>query len=253
MHLTLAGVLFIEAVLLACLPGSLLAGTVAYWDFDECNGDLAYDGSGHGHHATLEDSEFVSGPGVTGCALGFNGSSAVAWIKDSEALALTGPLTLEGWVWVPSGSPDVYQVIMMRGTLERDRVIVNYHLSIGVGRTLGFGYEYSLYEGERIWSDPGAVPVDAWTHVAVTLDSGLVARLYVNCELVKAEQFDEPPLFRPTATSLFGARWTVDANPALESFFFGDLDGFRVSDAAVDCSMSPAQPSTWGNLKALYR
>ena len=75
---------------------------------------------------------------------------------------------------------------------------------------------------------------------------------------MKTEQFNYPPLFRPTATSLFGARWTVDAETvdadrALESYFCGDLDGFRISDTAVDCSMVPVQSSTWGSVKALYR
>jgi hypothetical protein len=243
----------LSGMLLACAPEVLSAGTVGYWDFNECGGDQAQDGSGYGHHAMLEACEFVSGPEIVGCALRFDGDSGIAWIQDSDALALTGPLTIEAWVRVPSSSPDAYQTIMMRGTPERDIVIVNYHLSIGEGRTLGFGYEYSLAEGERIWSDAGAVPVDEWTHLAVTLDSQLVARLYVNCELVKTEQFNYPPLHRPNATTLFGARWTVNSSRALESYFCGDLDGFRISDTAVDCSMVPIRPITWGNVKALYR
>ena len=43
----------------------------AYWKFDECEGNTAYDSSGHNYDGTIYGATWVGG--VLGCALDFDG------------------------------------------------------------------------------------------------------------------------------------------------------------------------------------
>ena len=43
----------------------------AYWKFDECSGNIAYDSSGHDYDGTIYGASWVGGP--SGCALDFDG------------------------------------------------------------------------------------------------------------------------------------------------------------------------------------
>lgn len=64
--------LLIGATVIPIISGTLNNDYVnAYWKFDECNGDIAYDSSGHGYDGTIYGATWVGG--YSGCALDFDG------------------------------------------------------------------------------------------------------------------------------------------------------------------------------------
>ena len=65
-------ILLIGAAIIPSISGSLNNDYVnAYWKFDECSGNIAYDSSGHGYDGAIYGATWVGGP--SGCALDFDG------------------------------------------------------------------------------------------------------------------------------------------------------------------------------------
>jgi hypothetical protein len=146
-------------------------GLVAAYGFDEGSGTSAADASGNGNTGTLSGGAAWSTSGHSGNALSFNGSTGRVAIADADSLDLTTALTLEAWVR-PSALSDWRTVVLK----ERNGGIV-----------------YSLYannSGDRpagqvdVGGEQNAVgaaklPLDTWSHLAVTWD-GAMLRLYVD-------------------------------------------------------------------------
>ncbi|GAG38679.1 unnamed protein product, partial [marine sediment metagenome] len=148
-------------------------GLVAYYPFAGSAGDM----SGSGHDGTAAgaapgEDRF----GNAGYAYGFDGQDDEISIPDHADLQLTGAMTLSAWIkregtWDQSG-----RIVCKRSDVSGD----------------GYGMEVAHPSGKLrfhlhmndSFSSTAAIPMDEWTHVAVTFDSAASkVRLYINGEL----------------------------------------------------------------------
>jgi hypothetical protein len=118
---------------------------------------------------------------MVGQAFSFDGSNDRAQAADSPSLAVTGSMTIEGWLRVdafPAGAPADHGEILFRGD---DRGGLDpYSLSVEPNGNLLFQVS-GLSGGVGVQAP---VPTGQFVHVAATLDDATGAmRLYVNGEL----------------------------------------------------------------------
>ncbi len=141
-------------------------GLVAYWGFDEGEGDTAYDSSGNGHDGVVYGASWVAG--LSGSALYFDGDDYVSipptdsqtpysvalWFRHVEPLA-TGALIHRGF-----GGSCRYEPHLSYG---------NGYISASVS---GCGHS-----GRTHYHIP--VPVGQWHHVAYVVDAA-TQRFYID-------------------------------------------------------------------------
>lgn len=72
-------------------------GLVGWWKFDEGTGATALDSSGFGNVGAIRGATYVSGIDQTGLA--FDGTNDYVEIPHSASLDITGPLTVEAWIF----------------------------------------------------------------------------------------------------------------------------------------------------------
>ena len=82
------------------LPAAAQEGLVAHWDFNEAQGDVLHDRSGNGNDGKLHGPQWVKVGG--GHALKFDGVDDYVDCGDNASLDITGPMTLEAWVYLES-------------------------------------------------------------------------------------------------------------------------------------------------------
>ena len=169
------------------LIGKGTGGTVA----GVAPGVVAVDGSGlasgMGATAQISGGELylhVAAPTMTSAAnnhvaiaAGLNGSG---WFSLPSFPSLGNAVTLEAWVY-PKGSPNWGTIIELGNGF--------------LGETLILGSSYGQTGGPTAWisgsgswlgniNSPVAIPRDAWSHIAFTVGSDNVMRLYINGQLV---------------------------------------------------------------------
>jgi hypothetical protein len=141
-------------------------GLIALWRGETDASDLI-----GGHHGAFFAGTEATVPSVTasgkvGGAFNFNGKVHVR-VPDSAALK-PAQLTVEVWVFptaVPNNSP---QTIIARG----------FYVKTWDLRLTNNMPQFWLHGGQGL-EGPSAIPLNEWTHLAITYD-GLVKRLYVN-------------------------------------------------------------------------
>ena len=191
-------------------------GLVAAYSFDEGSGGEVGDLTGNGHGGAIAGATWANG--YFGGALSFDGVDDWVTVSDSDMLDLTGPMTLEAWVYPTSLSG-------WRTALIKER--------------LG-GLSYALYAHDNAprpaaWVNAGAGDLTAagsaalalgtWTHLATTFD-GATLRLYVNGAEVGAVAIGAN-----IATSADPLR--IGGNAVWGEFFEGLIDEVRVYDRAL--------------------
>lgn len=152
-------------------------GLVAYWRFDEDEGDTVIDASGNGHDATMK-GEVQRVEGRVGKGVYLNGEKGAGVVTpDAEDLNLTEAITVEAWV-----KPD---------QLKREATydIVNKGSDRGPGYRLFISWNSLRFRsgggfGEDFWDVGGSLALTPmtwgrWHHVAATYD-GQVYRIYLN-------------------------------------------------------------------------
>lgn len=210
----LAGKLAAIMMLLAALLGiagvssepssNITSGLVAHWKFDEGEGDILFDDTENNNDGVVHGATWV----VTkfGYALMFDGVSNYILVPDSPSLNPTHQLTLAAWIqYRPTSSPT--QAILTK----RDRAKKQgYALEVAGGRL-----RLRLYDGEVEYSATGdIVPVDEWTHVAVTWD-GASIRFYLNGEISTQEPLPFSGSISPTTRAVNIGRWSDYPNKFL--------------------------------------
>ncbi len=151
------------------LPGGLLG----HWRLD----DSPADASGRAQAATpVREPRW--GPGKIGGALVLDGRGAHATVPDSEALRLTGDLTIAFWMRKDAESGDWVRIVG-----KGDERIRNFGVweESGAGKRHLFQQYHSGGAAVLNFESRAHVEVGAWTHVAAVVE-GNVGALYVNGE-----------------------------------------------------------------------
>lgn len=157
--------------------GASEEGLVAYWRFDEAEGDREADASGNGHEATIEGQvERVEGRIGGGVYFSGEKGDGVA-TPDAEDLNPTDAITVEAWV-----KPDALK-------REAQYDIVSKAGDRGPGYRLFISWNSLRFRsgggfGEDFWDVGGSLagtPMTwgRWHHLAATYD-GQVYRVYLN-------------------------------------------------------------------------
>jgi hypothetical protein len=129
------------------------------------------DVSGHGNHGHIEGATWTS-QGRFGAALDFDGGGDAVVVPHGPSLELTQAMTLEAWIY-PTTVQTGWRPIVQK---EFDAYFLLASSRTGAFRPGGGGTFGSATE---IVKAPAVLPVNAWTHVAVTYD-GAMLEFYVN-------------------------------------------------------------------------
>jgi len=156
-------------------PAPVGSGLVAAYGFNEGTGTAIGDASGRGNAGTAANTTW-STAGKYGGALSFNGTNSMVSVANTASLGLTTGMTLEAWA-NPSALGTTWRTLILK---EKPA-----------------GMAYALYAnnntgkpngqvdvgGEQNAIGTSGVPLNAWSHLAVTYD-GTALKLYVNGTLV---------------------------------------------------------------------
>ncbi|MGC8742650.1 MAG: LamG-like jellyroll fold domain-containing protein [Verrucomicrobiia bacterium] len=144
---------------------NITSGLVAYWTFDETEGNVFHDSSGNGHDAVLQNGVAVANTqGVVGGAYNFDGIDDFAIVPHADDLNMYDQLSISFWV-----NPRTISVV---GGLSRIvKKDVNYDISLEDSRdSLRF---YGL--NKAIYDAPANVVVtNEWQHFALVLNNGFM-------------------------------------------------------------------------------
>ena len=197
-------------------------GLVAAYAFDEVSGSTALDVSGRSNNGTIAGA--VRTAGKVGGALSFDGATSLVSVPDSASLRLSTGMTVEAWV-----NPS--QLGGWRTVLLKERVGgLTYGLyaddGSGQGGTPGpAGYLYLDGVEQPVRGPGNALPLNGWTHLAVTYDWN-VCRLYVNGVLVGTS-------IQGAAIGTAAGALRIGGNSIWGEFFSGLIDEVRVYNRAL--------------------
>jgi Concanavalin A-like lectin/glucanases superfamily len=205
----------------SALPAAAAANAyapVATYSFDEGSGETVEDVTGDGHTATIHGAKWTT-HGRYGGAMEFDAAEHdYLSIPASEELDNGEELTVEAWVR-PTENPAYYASIAMK---EREGPGPGYSWTLDQHETEANGFFMQTEEG-MVAGGPYSLPLDTWTHVALT-DDGAHNRLYVDGQLVDTEPaipFDGHGPIKIGGNALFG-QW-----------FDGRIDELRIYDRAL--------------------
>ncbi|MFT3866771.1 MAG: hypothetical protein QM729_21120 [Solirubrobacterales bacterium] len=220
----------LTCLVLVTRPGSASAnsqGPVAEYSFDEGEGSTLEDLTGDGHTGTIEGAEWVRGR--YGDALKFDGEEDVVKIPNSPEFDLGEEFTIEAWVR-PEAEEDIWAPIVAKeiGGGEAEKEIAWWLYEADWEWNVPFGgIEPSPGEEENAGAASEPLPVDVWSHLALTWD-GATVRLYVDGELV-AHWASGPP---PTTEG----ELELGAESEHGDHFVGRIDEVRIYERVLDKS-----------------
>ena len=204
-----------------------LSGLVAAYAFDEGSGTTVTDASGNGNSGTITNATWAAS-GKYGGALQFDGTSAMVTIPDSASLHLSSGMTLEAWV-NPATVDDSWRDLIYKGD-------DSYYLEAGSDRQSnpGGGATFDGTQGHVF--APSPLPVDSWTHLAVSYD-GATLRLYEN-----GNEVAEAPQTGTIASSTHPLE--IGGDSIYGQYFQGLIDEVRVYNVALTAAQIQTDMST---------
>jgi hypothetical protein len=209
--------------------GSVIAGLVAAYAFDEGTGRTPADSSPLGNRGTLMGGASWA-PGRYGTALATNGTG-YAEAVDLQALTPGTASTFEAWVYL-TNPPGGRASIINKWSQSVDD---EYLFGLSPNRRLYFAWKTT---GAAAWGTPsynektaesGALPFGAWTHVAV-VRAGATLTFYMNGEVVAASTVMDTNPFRDGRNTL---RIGAQARGTNSSAFPGFIDDVRIYNRAL--------------------
>ncbi len=200
----------------AKVPDNIVTdGLMAYYNFDEGQGEILHDRTGRGNDGTINGAEFVEVK--DGFALKFDGIDDFVDCGDTEDLDPAHDITLEAWIWVGKDwSKDFCGVLgkapWWYGFCMNNAAICSFTLSSGANKV------YLNCEFER------------WYHIVTTYD-GAQMTLYVDGtqtqqKLTKCRMIREGPNF-------YIGRSSEDPKKRWGGYFPGMIDEVRVYNRAL--------------------
>jgi hypothetical protein len=207
-----------RAVIVAPPKSALPEGLLGWWKLDDGHGTKIVDSSGRGHHGTMtQDGIWIDGR--KGKTLRFQGRRSQVVVTDTEALRITGDLTIALWYRLDGRAPDW---IRLAGK--------------GAGTTRNYGLWLEHPPGNRILFQQGDSRTNCdvygtttsvtgtWVHLAGVVQ-GTTQQLYVNGK-------KEGSLTRPTPPPTSMDPLTIGAADFHQGFL-GLLDDVRIYNRAL--------------------
>ena len=243
-------IFFVGLLVLPILAHAVTDGLVAYWDFNEKDGDTASDSSGNGHDGTLIGDPQWTNDGYFGGALEFD------QVQDEVNVPYHADLnpevfTITAWANVEPGSAGHRAVVSSRHKPPTS----GYIFYAEPRHTWEF---WTGGDGGWVTIQGPAVNLGEWDHIAGTFADGKLM-FYVNGELVGEK--DSNLNFNLSQEFLIGA--DTNEHAAREYLFKGKVDEVRVYDRALSADeitsvmnnptaveASGKIAVTWGQLKA---
>lgn len=197
----------------------LLADVLLLLHMDGSNGSSTFTDSGPSNRSvTVVGATLQTGIVKYGTAAGdFTGNEQNLGHEVSfgfAALAVSGDVTIEGWMYVTSGT--TFNALVSTGTTEIHRLYV---FQVSAGGPLTFALRYDSVQQIIHQTE---VDTNQWHHYAAVRSSG-VWRLYLNGVQSSTSWSD--------ATTLSNA-WRMGADGFAAQGFKGYLDEFRITAAA---------------------
>jgi hypothetical protein len=212
-----------EPALEATPPPTPPVGLVAAYNFNEASGTIALDKSGNALHGTLNASVARSTAGKFGGALVFNGSNSRVDVPTDPALDLAANLTMEAWVF-PTAALSNWSTILFRE--QTNELVYALYAGTPTSRPRGFINIGTSEATERSVAGSASLPLNVWTHVAVTYD-GATLRLYVNGVTPAGGSV---PTTGPMPA---GGALRIGGNTIWGEYFVGRIDEVRVYSRAL--------------------
>jgi hypothetical protein len=196
------------------------AGLVLALGFDETTGTAVTDGSGQGNHGTISGATRTTA-GRYGAALSFDGINDWVTVADAASLDLTNQLTVEAWVF-PTALNSWETVVLKEAPGELVYALYGDNDARRPGAWVRVGGVSTSAVG------PAALPLNAWTHLAMTYD-GAQVRLFVNGALVRS-------VARTGSMSNSTGPLRIGGNAVWTEFFNGTIDEVRIYNRALTAS-----------------
>ncbi|PKH40185.1 Glucose/arabinose dehydrogenase, beta-propeller fold [Nocardioides alpinus] len=196
-----------------------LPGLVGAWSFGDGTGTTARDSSPTGATGTLEGGPTWVANGRRGGALSFDGVDDRVTVPDRNAFDLTTGFSLTAWAR-PSAARTWDQVILKEQ--PNGLAYALYASGAVAGRPNG---SLSVGGTDRYLDGPSSLPLNAWSHLALTYD-GATMRLFVD-----GAQVASRAQTGAVATSTGALR--IGGNAIWGEWFAGFLDEVRIYDRAL--------------------
>jgi hypothetical protein len=215
--------------------GSVSAGLVAHWPFDEGSGTTAVDATGGGGNATLTGGA-AWGTGVSGGGLQFNGSAKYAAIENGPVVQLRSASAFTVAVWV-SIQNTAGGLVLYHG--EGCSAWASWFLGVGGPESDAPRQEGNLVFGVRSSNGSAyasvATPLvsDQWIHVAATYDATTL-RLFIDGQEVG--NVDAPQPYNNTNRLYIGG----DPGCNGRNWLTGMIDDLRIYDEALSATQIQA-------------
>src|SRR3989344_7106976 len=218
---------------LAQVSSSLTSGLVARYTFDNGN---AQDSAGT-NHGTLRDNVMSTASGKYGGAMSFD--TGFVDLPNSQALAITGPITLSAWVRADS----IGCSIISKSGNER-----GWNLSLGSSKaSMGIGKDASTIVGV---TSATTLSTGTWYHLVGTYEPGAALRIYINGVLDNSNTINIP-----TSQNDNDAQWNnpkigTSANSG-SGCFRGTIDDVRIYNRALTESEIQSEMNSQGGSTSL--
>ena len=225
------------------------AAIVGEWGFNDSDNPVK-DTSGNGNDGLLDGGAEWIAEGHIGGAISFDGVDAFAEIPDAEILAPLEAATVCIWVY-----PRSYNLEWL-GIFGKGGNHMDFDLLINMNDKLAHFYVSGVVNNYNVASKE-TVPLNDWTHLAVSYKSEGEIQIFINGESSGEADMGEQrnPSNEPIllGKSFWPNRW-----------FDGNLDEVYLLDEALDEAgiqeimmrdVSPVKPesklaSAWGNIKS---
>jgi len=204
-------------------------GLVGYWRMDEGVGSIAIDATTNHLDGTLSgatwtnsDVVLVNTSGSLGMALDLTASrSNYVQVASAPSLTLTNQFSFEAWIKLRTAQCNT---ILSRGD-GANLATTDYIFQVGTDGTNCGVMKLALMVGGAWTTSASTVPLNAWTHVAVTSD-GTTNRFYLNGVLDRAVAV-VGSLYQSGSPLFVGREGWTGGN-----YFDGTLDEVRIWNTA---------------------